>query len=74
MEIDDVTTKYKKKLPSYKPPSQPKHTTKAKTPNERSCYRCGKPRLHMVKDNALQKMSFIIHVAKEDITVKCVNL
>lgn len=45
VEIDAVTTKFKKqKHPTYKPPAQAKFT-KGKT-NEKSCYRCGKIPAH----------------------------
>lgn len=51
-EIDCVSVKYRKQqhpkqqFPKYKSPTQSKYTTKSKTPNERSCHRCGKTPAH----------------------------
>lgn len=51
-ELDAVSVKYRKQqhpkqqYPKYKSPTQPKFTTKSKTPNEKSCYRCGKTPAH----------------------------
>uniref|UniRef100_A0A1A8CXN4 Gypsy retrotransposon integrase-like protein 1 n=1 Tax=Nothobranchius kadleci TaxID=1051664 RepID=A0A1A8CXN4_NOTKA len=47
LEIDAVTAKHREqKRSTFKPRRERKHTTTDKTPNGRSCYRCGKTPAH----------------------------